>query len=293
MTSLRKRMIEDMQVRNLALNTQRSYVEQVSRFARHFNKSPEQLGPEDIRAYQVYLTNDKKLAPSSVVTAVAALRFVYKVSLKKNWQFEDVIPAPKMPQKLPVVLSPEEVLQFLGCIDSSEHRAILTTCYAAGLRISEAVCLKTADIDSQRMVIHVDQGKGQKDRYVMLSPTLLEILRTWWRVNKPRHWLFPGDMPGRHISTFAVGRACQKARQTSGIRKPITPHSLRHGFAVHLLESGTDVRRIQLLLGHRSLATTARYLRIATSKVCSTSSPLDLLPRPACADSKPATPQYF
>jgi site-specific recombinase XerD len=192
-------MIEDMQVRNLALNTQRSYVEQVSRFARHFNKSPEQLGPEDIRAYQVYLTNDKKLAPSSVVTAVAALRFVYKVSLKKNWQFEDVIPAPKMPQKLPVVLSPEEVLQFLGCIDSSEHRAILTTCYAAGLRISEAVCLKTADIDSQRMVIHVDQGKGQKDRYVMLSPTLLEILRTWWRVNKPRHWLFPGDMPGRHI----------------------------------------------------------------------------------------------
>lgn len=293
MTSLRKRMIEDMQVRNLALNTQRSYLEQVSRFARHFNKSPEQLGPEDIRAYQLYLTNEKKLAPSSVVTAVAALRFVYKVSLKKHWQFEDVIPAPKKPQKLPVVLSPEEVLQFLSCIDSNEHRAILTTCYAAGLRISEAVCLKTADIDSHRMVIHVDQGKGQKDRYVMLSPTLLEILRTWWRVNKPRHWLFPGDMPGRHISTFAVGRACQKARQTSGIRKPITPHSLRHGFAVHLLESGTDVRRIQLLLGHRSLATTARYLRIATSKVCSTSSPLDLLPRPACADSKPATPQHF
>ena len=125
-----------------------------------------------------------------MVTAVAALRFVYKVSLKKNWQFEDVIPAPVMLQKLPVVLSPEEVLQFLGCIDSSEHRAILTTCYAAGLRISEAVCLKTADIDSQRMVIHVDQGKGQKDRYVMLSPTLLEILRTWWRENNPRHWLF-------------------------------------------------------------------------------------------------------
>jgi integrase/recombinase XerD len=293
MTSLRQRMTEDMQVRNLALNTQMSYVQQVSRFARHFNKSPEQLGPEDIRTYQVYLTNEKKLAPSSVLTAVAALRFVYKVSLNKNWQFEDVIPAPKKPQKLPVVLSPEEVLQFLGCIDSTKHRAILTTCYAAGLRISEAVCLKTADIDSQRMVIHVDQGKGQKDRYVMLSPTLLEILRIWWRVNKPRHWLFPGDIPGRHISTFAVGRACQNAHQISGICKPITPHSLRHGFAVHLLESGTDVRTIQLLLGHRSLATTARYLRIATSKVCSTSSPLDLLPRPVCADSKPATPQHF
>jgi site-specific recombinase XerD len=293
MTSLRQRMIEDMRVRNLALNTQRSYVEQVSRFARHFNKSPEQLGPEDIRAYLVYLTNEKRLAPSSVITAVAALRFVYKVSLKRNWQLEDVIPAPKMPQKLPVVLSPQEVLQFLGCIDSTKHRAILTACYAAGLRISEAVCLKTADIDSQRMVIRVDQGKGQKDRYVMLSPKLLEILRAWWMVNKPRHWLFPGDIPGQHISTFAVGEACRKAGRISAIRKIITPHSLRHGFAVHLLESGTDVRSIQLLLGHRSLTTTARYLRIATSKVCSTSSPLDLLPCIACADSKPATSQFF
>src|ERR1700679_2727711 len=140
------------------------------------------------------------------------------------------------------------------------------------------------------MVIRVDQGKGQKDRYVMLSPVLLEILRAWWRVNKPRHWLFPGDLPGQHITTFPVLWACHKARKISGIRKVITPHSLRHGFAVHLLESGTDVRSIQLLLGHWSLATTARYLRIATSKVCSTSSPLDLLPRPVCADSKPANP---
>lgn len=289
MTSLRQRMIEDMRVRNLALNTQRCYLEQVSRFARHFKESPERLGPEEIRAYQVYLTNQKKLAPSSVVTAVAALRFVYKVSLKRNWQFEDVIPAPKMPQKLPVVLSPEEVLQFLGGIEDLKHRAILTTCYAAGLRISEAVSLKTADIDSQRMVIRVDQGKGQRDRYVMLSPRLLEILRAWWRVNKPRHWLFPGDIPGHHISAFAVQEACRKVSKISGIRKVVTPHSLRHGFAVHLLESGTDVRNIQLLLGHRSLTTTARYLRIATSKVCSTASPLDLLPCPVCADSKPAT----
>ena len=293
MTPLRQRMIEDMQVRNLALNTQRSYLEQVSRFARHFHKSPEQLGPEDIRAYQIYLTNEKNLAPSSVIIAVAALRFVYKVSLKKNWHFEEVIPAPKMPQKLPVVLSPEEVLRFLDSINSTKHRAILTTCYAAGLRISEAVCLKTTDIDSQRMVIHVDQGKGQKDRYVMLSPVLLEILRAWWRVNKPLHWLFPGDLPGQHITTFPVLWACHKARKISGIRKVITPHSLRHGFAVHLLESGTDVRSIQLLLGHRSLATTARYLRIATTKVCSTSSPLDLLPRPVCADPKPVAPQSF
>jgi site-specific recombinase XerD len=286
-------MTEDMQVRNLALNTQTSYVQQVSLFARHFNRPPEQLGPEDIRAYQVYLTNEKKLAPGSVLIAVAALRFLYKVSLKKDWSFEDVIPAPKKPQKLPVVLSPEEVLQFLGCLVSIKHRAILTTCYAAGLRISEAVCLKPTDIDSQRMVIRVDQGKGQKDRYVMLSPKLLQILRTWWRVDKSRHWLFPGDIPGRHISKDAVELACQKTRRLSGIRKPITPHSMRHAFAVHLLESGTDVRTIQLLLGHRSLATTARYLRIATSKVCSSCSPLDLLPQPTPVESQPAKPQVF
>lgn len=293
MTSLRQRMTEDMQVRNLALNTQTSYLQQVSLFARHFNKSPEILGPEDIRAYQVYLTNEKKLAPGSVLIAVAALRFLYKVSLNKDWTFQDVIPAPKKPQKLPVVLSPEEVVQFLGCVGSIKHRAILTTCYAAGLRISEAVRLKPTDIDSQRMVIRVNQGKGQKDRYVMLSPKLLETLRSYWRAVRPKGWLFVGDVPGQPINRSSVELACQKARRLSGIRKPITPHSLRHGFAVHLLESGTDVRTIQLLLGHRSLATTARYLRIATSKVCSTSSPLDLLPRPVPVEPEPATPQYF
>jgi integrase/recombinase XerD len=237
MTSLRQRMTEDMQVRNLALNTQMSYVQQVSLFARHFDKSPEQLGPEDIRAYQVYLTNDKKLAPGSVLIAVAALRFFYKVSLKKKWNFGDVIPAPKKPQKLPVVLSPEEVLHFLNCVGSAKHRAILTTCYAAGLRISEVICLKPTDIDSQRMVIRVEQGKGQKDRYVMLSPKLLEILRHWWRVAKPKAWLFPGDIPGGHIQREAVEWMCQKARRHCGIAKPITPHSMRHAFAVHLLES--------------------------------------------------------
>jgi site-specific recombinase XerD len=286
-------MTEDMQVRNLALNTQTSYVQQVSLFARHFDKSPEQLGPEDIRAYQVYLTNEKKLAPGSVLIAVAALRFLYKVSLKKDWTFEDVIPAPKKPQRLPVVLSPEEVLRFLSCVGSTKHRAILTTCYAAGLRISEAIRLKPANIDSQRMVIQVEQGKGQKDRYVMLSPKLLETLRSYFRAVRPKGWLFQGDVNGQPINRSSVELACQKARRLSGIRKPITPHSLRHGFAVHLLESGSDVRTIQLLLGHRSLATTARYLRIATSKVCSTSSPLDLLPHPIAVESAPATPLHF
>jgi site-specific recombinase XerD len=261
-------------------------VQQVSLFACHFHKSPEQLGPEDIRAYQVYLTNERKLAPGSVLIAVAALRFLYKVSLKRDWTFEDAIPAPKKPQRLPVVLSPEEVLQFLDCVAGTKHRAILTTCYAAGLRISEAVRLTVSDIDRARMVIRVDQGKGQKDRYAILSPKLLEILRQWWRVEKP-------NTPGRHISKDAVEQVCQKARRRCPIPKPTTPHSLRHAFAVHLLEAGTDVRTIQLLLGHRSLATTSRYLRIATSKVCSTTSPIDLLPRPVPTESKPATPQHF
>ena len=293
MTPLRQRMTEDMQVRNLALNTQTSYVQQVSLFARHFNKSPELLGPEDIRTYQVFLTNEKKLAPGSVLITVSALRFLYKVSLKKDWSFEDMIPTAKKPQRLPVILSPEEVLQFLSSVGSTKHRAILTTCYAAGLRISEAVHLKPVDIDSQRMVIRVEQGKGQKDRYVMLSPKLLETLRSYWRTVRTKDWLFEGDVPGQPINRSSVELACQKARRCSGIRKPITPHSMRHAFAVHLLESGTDVRTIQLLMGHRSLATTARYLRIATSKVCSTSSPLDLLPHPVPVESIPVTPQSF
>jgi integrase/recombinase XerD len=288
MTPLRKQMTEDMQVRNLALTTQTAYLQQVSLFARHFDESPELLGPEHIRAYQVHLTNEKKLTPGSVLIAVAALRFLYKVSLKKNWTFEEVIPAPKKPQTLPIVPSPEEVLQFLGCVTNTKHHAILTTCYAAGLRISEAVHLKPIDIDSQRMVIRVEQGKGQKDRYVMLSPKLLETLRGYWRAVRPKEWLFEGDAAGQPISVSAVESACQKARRRSGLRKPITPHSLRHAFAVHLLESGTDIRTIQLLLGHRSLETTARYLRIATSKVCSTSSPLDLLPH-----SVSAAPRQF
>jgi integrase/recombinase XerD len=293
MTSLRQRMIEDMQIRNLSVHTQKCYVLQVSLFARHFSKSPEWLGPEQIRAYQIYLTNERKLATKSILLAIAALRFLYKVTLKKSWVFETIIPAPKAPQTLPVVLSPEEVIQFLDSVRSRKHRTLLTTCYAAGLRISEAIALTPPAIDSKRMVLRVEQGKGKKDRYVMLSPKLLEILRAWWRVERPEHWLFPGDIPGRHISKDAVEQACQRAHCICKISKPITPHSLRHAFAVHLLESGTDVRTIQLLLGHRSLATTAKYLRIATSKVCSTSSPLDLLPRPVSMEVKPIPPQHF
>jgi integrase/recombinase XerD len=293
MTPLRQRMLEDMRIRNLAVNTQEAYVQQVSLFARYFNQSPERLGPEQIRAYQVYLTTEKKLAPGSILIAVSALRFLYKVTLKKDWTFDAIIPAPQKPQTLPVVLSPEEVLQFLACVASRKHRAILTTCYGAGLRVSECIALTVPAIDSKRMVVRVEQGKGMKDRYVMLSPKLLAILRQWWQVERSRHWLFPGEMPDQHISRSAVELECQKAQRICKIAKPITPHSMRHAFAVHLLEQGTDVRTIQLLLGHRSLATTAKYLRIATSKVCSTSSPLDLLPHPIPLQVKPTPPALF
>jgi integrase/recombinase XerD len=287
MTPLRQRMLEDMQVRNLSPHTQRSYVEHVARFARHFGRSPAVLGPEEIRAYQVYLARDKHVAPATLGVAVAALRFLYTVTLQKRWAVKVVMPTPKTPDILPVVLSPAEVVQFLDSIDTAKHRTILTTCYAAGLRISEAVRLTPPAIDSQRMVLRIAQGKGQKDRYVMRSPKLLEILRDWWRVSRARPWLFPGDRPGEPLTTRAVNRACRKAQRRCGIPKPITPHSLRHAFAVHLLEAGTDVRTIQLLLGHRSLATTARYLRIATTTVCATRSPLDLLPRPGSAAGVP------
>ena len=291
MTALRTRMTEDMKIRNLALKTQACYLKHVSRFARHFNKSPEILGREEIRAYQLYLTQEKKLAPATITVAVSALRFLYHVTLHRDWNLEEIIPAPRKPQKLPIILSPEEVLEFLGCVRLNNHRTILTCCYAAGLRISEAIALQAAHIDSQRMVIRVEQGKGKKDRYVMLSPKLLEILRLWWRQERPQPWLFPGGIQGRHITPLAVELACHEALQRCRISKPVTPHTMRHCFAVHLLEQGTDVRTIQLLLGHRSLATTARYLRIATTKVCSTTSPLDLLPRPLPLEPKPAPPQ--
>ena len=210
---------------------------------------------------------------------MSALRFFYRVTLQKRWTIDDAIPAPKMPRCLPVVLSPEEVAQFLDGVKAVKHRAILTTCYAAGLRIAEAVSLTVSAIDSERMMLRIANGKGQKDRYVMLSPKLLEVLRAWWQIERPRHWLFPGERPEKPITPEAVRYACRLAARRAGLAKPVSPHALRHAFAVHLLEAGTDLRTIQLLLGHRSLQTTARYLLLATSTVCSTTSPLDLLPR--------------
>lgn len=292
MTPLRQRMLEDMSIRNLALNTQQSYVQQVASYAKYFHRPPEELGPEEIRSYQLYLLETRKLAPSSVGLAAGALRFLYKVTLKRPWAVEE-IPMPKRPFKLPVILSQEEVHHFLESVGNIKHRTILTTAYAAGLRVSEATHLKVTDIDSQRTMLRVAQGKGQKDRYVMLSPRLLETLRLYWKAARPTLWLFPGDLPDQPITRDAVGQACQKAHRVSGIAKPITPHSLRHAFATHLLESGTDVRTIQLLLGHRSLATTSRYLKVARSTICATTSPFDLLPKVEPPPLTPTPPSHF
>jgi len=292
MTPLRRRMLEDMGIRNLAENTQLSYLQQISAYARHFGRSPEELGPEDVRAYQVHLVEVRKLSPGSVGIATSALRFLYKVTLKRDWAPED-IPMPKKPFRLPVILSREEVMRLLECVESLKHRTILTTAYAAGLRLSEATHLRITDLDSQRMVLRVEQGKARKDRYVMLSPRLLEALRSYWKVARPRTWLFPGDLPDQPITKGAVEAACQKAHRASGLTKPITPHSLRHAFATHLLEAGTDVRTIQLLLGHRSLATTSRYLKVATSTVCATASPFDWLPAPVVPPPPPSPPVHF
>ena len=290
MSPLRRRLIEDMQIRNLAPSTQRAYVAQLVHFACYFRKSPDLLGPAEIRAYLIYLAQEKCLAASSIIVTVSALRFFYTVTLRRPWVIEQDIPTVRRGKKLPVVLSQDEVAGFLAAVDNLKHRMVLTVCYAPGLRISEAVRLTPAAIDSKRMVIRVEQGKGGKDRYVMLSPKLLDMLRNYWDRTRPGEWLFPGRWPGEPIAPSSIDATCREVRQRCGIGKPVTPHSLRHAFAVHLLEAGTNLRTIQLLLGHRNLATTARYLMIATDKVCATVSPLDTLDviMPTVSDLVPA-----
>jgi integrase/recombinase XerD len=288
MTPLRQRMLEEMQIRNLSPETQRAYLGHISLFARYFGKSPDLLGPDEVRTYLLYLVRERQLSASSIMVTVAALRFLYKLTLKRDWDIQEIIPGCRKPQKLPVILSREEVSRFLGAVENLKHRVILTVCYAAGLRISEAVRLRPEAIDTQRMVIRVDAGKGRKDRSVMLSPKLLDILRDYWRKARPKEWLFPGDLPGQPITASAVEDVCRQVRCQADFTKLVTPHSLRHAFAVHLLESGTDLRTIQLLLGHSNLATTVRYLHLATSQLCATTSPLDALQSASCAIAVPA-----
>ena len=275
---LRLRMIEDMTVRNFAPNTQQSYLGQVGLFARHFGKSPEHLGPEEIRTYQIYLAQERKVSVGTRIVAVSALRFLYAVTLQRDW-IVPFIPGPKKDHRLPTILSPHEVLEVLQAAPSFTHHVIFSTMYGTGMRVSEAVHLRPDNIDSQRMMIRIELSKGHKDRDVQLSPKLLELLRCYWRKVRPGEWMFPGKNPHQPLSRYAVGDAVH-AGARAGLKKHTSPHSFRHAYAVHLLEAGTDIRKIQLLLGHRSLSTTARYLRLATTTVCATTSPLDLLPLP-------------
>lgn len=276
MTELRQRYLEDLRLRNYSPKTLKVYVECVSLFARHFGRSPEQLGPEHIREYQVYLVEEKKCSWARFNQTVCALRFLYGKTLGRDWAITH-IPFPRKQKRLPLVLSRDEVAQFLGAIKSLKYRTILSLCYGAGLRVGEAVNLRLADIDSRRMMIKVRQAKGHKDRYVMLSPRLLDLLREYWKGYHPTTWLFPGS-GNQPLGVCTVQHACRRARRYSGVSKLVTPHTLRHSFASHLLEAGADIRTIQLLLGHNSIQTTAVYTHVSQKSVLATTSPFDLLP---------------
>ncbi len=275
MSPLRRRMIEDMTVRNLSPATQRSYLHAVAKFSRYFGRSPDRLDLEDVRAFQVHLVANGISWPALNQT-VCALRFFYGVTLGHG-EIPERIPYAREPRKLPVVLSADEVVRFLEAVPSLKARTALTTAYAAGLRASEAVGLKVGDIDSGRMVIRVEHGKGGKDRYVMLSAQLLGILRIYWRLARPAEWLFPGREESKPIDVQVLHSACRSARIAAGLDKRVTVHTLRHSFATHLLENGTDIRIIQVLLGHANLSSTARYTQVSAGLIRRTESPLDRL----------------
>jgi site-specific recombinase XerD len=276
MTPLRQRFINDMQLRGLAPTTQRSYLHYASEFANFYHTSPDKLDLEAVRQYELYLLHEKKLSPESINTFVSAVQFLFLTTLEMPWGKES-FPRVRRPDKLPVVLSPEEVGQFFEHVGCLKNRAALMLCYGAGLRISEAVAVRVADIDSKRGLIRVVQGKGAKDRYVMLSPRLLAVLRAYWRAARPKDYLFPTWREGHHMTSAALSLACRNAAANSGIGKRITAHTLRHSFATHLLENGTDTRVIQVLLGHSRIETTARYTRVGAQVVAGTPSPLDAL----------------
>jgi site-specific recombinase XerD len=269
-------MLEDLQIRNYAPTTVAAYIRGVAEFAKHFNKSPEFLGPEQIREYQLHLIKEKGVSLSSYIQAVCGLRFLYTNTLHLQIGIER-IPLPRYEKKLPVILSPEEVGLMLVAPKNLAYRTILTTMYAAGPRVSEVSRLRVPDIDSGRGVIWIRGGKGHKDRQTLLPPKLLELLRVYYRWKRPQDWLFPGEKPGQPISRESIWAACKKAAQDAGISKSVHPHSLRHAFATHLLEGGVNLRTIQTLLGHAKLETTARYLHVADTAVRSTISPLELL----------------
>jgi integrase/recombinase XerD len=297
MTPLRQRMIEDMQLRNLAAETQRAYLHYITGLARFYQTSPQELSLEELREYQLYMINDRQYSPESVNHFVVAAKFLYNVTLETPWP-EGALPRARVPHTLPVVLSATEVYEFFQHVCTIRYRAALMTAYGAGLRVSEVVSLRVSDIDSKRMLIRVQQGKGKKDRYAMLSPRLLEVLRCWWRSRypagqrqntSPEDWLFPGFRQGHHMNTDSLRTACREAARTAGLSKRVTVHTLRHSFATHMLENGTDIRLIQALLGHTRIDTTARYAAVSPNAIARTLSPLDRLGKPPQTQTKSRT----
>jgi integrase/recombinase XerD len=273
MSPLRRRMIEDMTIRKLAPKTQQGYIRTIKNLAAFLGRSPEAASLEEIRRFQLHLAENGAHAPLLNHT-VSALRFFFRITLKRHDIVEHTTFI-REPRKLPVVLSPEEVARLLNAAPGLKYKAALSVAYGAGLRTAEVVSLKISDIDSRRMIIRVEQGKGRKDRYVMLSPSLLELLRAWWRSARPQGWLFPGRNPVQPITTRQLHRACHAAAQAAGIERNVSPHTLRHSFATHLLEQNTDIRVIQVLLGHAKLENTALYTRVATKTIRQVMSPLE------------------
>ena len=277
MTHLRKIMREELERRNYTDETIRHYLRYVEQFARYFGRSPDQLGLEHLRSYQVYLLKQRKLDPSSVENHVSALRFFFVRTLNRH-EFRQFLPFPKVRKKLPNVLSREEVARMIEASSGLFQRTLLTVLYGTGMRRSEVVRLKVADIDSQRMVIHVVNGKGGKDRDLPLSPALLETLRAYWRWMKPRTYLFPSRMHRdveRPISDKTLWHACREAATKAGIRKRVSPHLIRHSWATHLLEAGADLRTIQMLLGHEDLEVTAKYLHLSQQHLHQVANPIE------------------
>lgn len=276
MSELRRQMLADLRIQNYAVRTQEIYIARVAEMARHFGRSPADLSGADVRDYLRYLKEERRVSRSAFAQAVGALRFLYRVTLDRP-EMVPHIPYPRQKRRHPVVLSPEEVVRLLKAIGNVKHRTVAMVLYGAGLRISEALALKLRDIDSGRMVITVRHGKGDTDRQVTLSGVLLEALRSYFRAYKPADWLFEGEDPERALGASTIQRAVKTARARAGILKPATPHTLRHSYATHLMERGTDLRVIQTLLGHRSLKTTQIYTHVATERLRSVVSPLDAL----------------
>jgi integrase/recombinase XerD len=276
---LRQRMIEDMTIRNIGPKTQIGYIRAVKNFAAFLGHSPAKANAEDIRRFQLHMTSTGVGVPS-INTAVSALRFLFKITLRRS-DVTEQMPFIHEAQRLPVVLSIDEVARLLAAAPGLKYKTALSLAYGTGLRVSEIVSLKISDIDSARMVIRVEEGKGSKDRYVMLSPHLLDLLRAWWKAARPRGWLFPGRDCLQRLSTRQLNRACHAAAQRAGIDKRVSMHTLRHSFATHLLEGKTDIRLIQVLLGHKKLDTTARYTRVALETIRDVASPLERLAQKA------------